>query len=109
MNTRKCIYIKEGQISLICVGDRALSTKVCHKGATYPVFSIWKTKRQFLQKGTTYSVIDQSHRYGRPQEACREPVGSYGKTTRTAILGRELGLAGFPLTKTLGENLPSRL
>ena len=29
--------------------------------------------------------IDQSHRYGRPQVACREPVGSYDKTTRTAI------------------------
>ena len=29
--------------------------------------------------------IDQSHRYGRPQAACREPVGSYDKTTRTAI------------------------
>ena len=30
-------------------------------------------------------VIDQSHRYGRPQAACREPAGSYDKTTRTAI------------------------
>ena len=29
--------------------------------------------------------IDQSHRYGRPQAACREPAGSYDKTTRTAI------------------------
>ena len=29
--------------------------------------------------------IDQSHRYGRHQAACREPVGSYDKTTRTAI------------------------
>ena len=28
--------------------------------------------------------IDQSHRYGRPQAACREPAGSYDKTTRTA-------------------------
>ena len=26
-----------------------------------------------------------SHRYGRPQAACREPAGSYDKTTRTAI------------------------
>ena len=31
------------------------------------------------------STIDQSHRYGRPQAACREPAGSYDKTTRTAI------------------------
>ena len=29
--------------------------------------------------------IDQSHRYGRPQAACREPAGSYDNTTRTAI------------------------
>ena len=31
------------------------------------------------------SPIDQSHRYGRHQAACREPAGSYDKTTRTAI------------------------
>ena len=31
------------------------------------------------------SWIDQSHRYGRHQAACREPAGSYDKTTRTAI------------------------
>ena len=29
--------------------------------------------------------IDQSHRYGRHQVACREPAGSYDKTTRTTI------------------------
>ena len=29
--------------------------------------------------------IDQSHRYGRHQAACREIAGSYDKTTRTAI------------------------
>ena len=29
-------------------------------------------------------VIDQSHRYGRHQAACREPAGSYDKTTRSA-------------------------
>ena len=33
----------------------------------------------------TCPVKDQSHRYGRPQAACREPAGSYDKTTRTAI------------------------
>ena len=33
----------------------------------------------------TGHVIDQSHRYGHPQAACREPAGSYDKTTRTAI------------------------
>ena len=30
-------------------------------------------------------VIDQSHRYGRHQAACRESAGSYDKTTRIAI------------------------
>ena len=30
-------------------------------------------------------LIDQSHRYGRPQAAYREPAGSYDKTTRTAV------------------------
>ena len=30
-------------------------------------------------------AIDQSHRYGRHQAACREPAGSYDKTTRSAI------------------------
>ena len=30
-------------------------------------------------------TIYQSHRYGRHQAACREPAGSYDKTTRTAI------------------------
>ena len=32
-----------------------------------------------------YGLIDQSHRCGHPQAACREPAGSYDKTTRTAI------------------------
>ena len=32
-----------------------------------------------------WDLIDQSHRYGRHQAVCREPVGSYDKTTRTAI------------------------
>ena len=30
-------------------------------------------------------VIDQSHRYGRHQTACREPAGSYDKSIRTDI------------------------
>ena len=38
----------------------------------------------FLMPGIC-SLIDQSHRYGRPQAACREPVGSYDTTTRIAI------------------------
>ena len=31
------------------------------------------------------TAIDQCHRYGRHQAACREPAGSYDKTTRTVI------------------------
>ena len=38
-------------------------------------------RRYFVTK----SLIDQSHRYGHPQAACREPAGSNDKTTRTAI------------------------
>ena len=35
---------------------------------------------------STLKTIDQSHRYGRHQAACREPARSYDKTTtRTAI------------------------
>ena len=30
-------------------------------------------------------VMNQSHRHGRPQAACREPAGSYDKTTRTDV------------------------
>ena len=37
-----------------------------------------------LLVSNTY-LIDQSHRYGCHQAACREPAGSYDKTTRTAI------------------------
>ena len=33
----------------------------------------------------TSLTVDQSHRFGRHQAACREPAGSYDKTTRTAI------------------------
>ena len=32
-----------------------------------------------------HTLIEQSHRYRRHQAACREPAGSYDKTTRTAI------------------------
>ena len=40
--------------------------------------------QKHLQKHNM-KVIDQSHRYGRHQAACREPAGSYDKTIRTAI------------------------
>ena len=39
----------------------------------------------FCSHPSCWEVIDQSHRYGRPQAACRESTGSYDKTTRTAI------------------------
>ena len=40
---------------------------------------MWMTEALFVVR------IDQSHRYGHHQAACREPAGSYDKTTRTAI------------------------
>ena len=40
---------------------------------------------QVITGDGTKETIDQSHRYGRHQAACREPAGSYDKTTRTAI------------------------
>ena len=36
-------------------------------------------------KDTWFSRIGQPHRCGHRQAACREPAGSYDKTTRTAI------------------------
>ena len=35
-------------------------------------------------RSSDMNPMDQSHRYRRPQAACREPAGSYDKTTRTA-------------------------
>ena len=42
-------------------------------------------KLQNNRPARSASQIDQSHRYGRHQAACREPAGSYDKTTRSAI------------------------
>ena len=41
----------------------------------------------FMNKMSIQSskLIDQSHRYRRLQAACREPAGSYDKTTQTDI------------------------
>ena len=41
----------------------------------------WTTRCEYK----AHSTIDQSHRYGCPQGACREPAGRYDKTTRTAM------------------------
>ena len=49
-----------------------------------PCFQGWSFKFGTIESLNSM-VIDQSHRYGRPQAACCEPVGSYDKTTRTAI------------------------
>ena len=53
-----------------------------------PAFGvIWEVALPILWQ-VRYSqgqTIDQSHRYGRHQAACREPAESYDKTTRTAI------------------------
>ena len=39
----------------------------------------------YLFCASGFVPIDQSHRCGHRQAACREPAGSYDKTTRTAI------------------------
>ena len=53
------------------------------------VFHLPSRKRiafiRFHSTGNSLVQIDQSHRYGRHQAACREPAGSYDKTTRTVI------------------------
>ena len=46
----------------------------------------WSTENSWCTTlAHIHSTIDQSHKYGRHQAACREPAGSYDKTTRTAI------------------------
>ena len=50
---------------------------ICVMGMYYIMIIIKISKKRIS--------IDQSHRYGRHQAACREPAGSYDKTTRTAI------------------------
>ena len=48
-------------------------------------FAVCVYVKSVAWKHGTYHAIDQSHRYGRTRAACREPAGSYDKTTRTAI------------------------
>ena len=62
-----------------------------------PLFTLTWPAKHSLDQGSEFTswlhlcscvnlnAIDQSHRYGRHQAACREPAGSYDKTTRTAI------------------------
>ena len=47
----------------------------------HSVLDLWTGK----EISSNMCPIDQSHRYGRHQAVCREPAGSYDKTTRTAI------------------------
>ena len=49
-----------------------------------PSRSLWRHCNE-ISGICIFALIDQSHRYGRHQAACREPAGSYDKTTRTAI------------------------
>ena len=42
-------------------------------------------RQRYTQGYFSLISIDQSHRYGCHQAACREPAGSYDKTTRTAL------------------------
>ena len=51
----------------------------------YWLFTIIWFQDPDLKSRFGFGLIDQSHRYGRHQVACREPAGSYDKSTQTAI------------------------
>ena len=65
-------------IVLLCFGASEVTLKDMCKTA-------WSQTKLKNDKEKSMCIIDQSHRYGRHQAACREPAGSYDKTTRTAI------------------------
>ena len=58
---------------------------VSHWLSPYPEWSLIYHHKHLPRMSDKYNSIDQSHRYGRHQAACRKPAGSYDKTTRTAI------------------------
>ena len=60
----------------------------CRQATSHYLSQCWP--RFMLPNGVTRpqiqsGAIDQSHRYGRHLAPCREPAGSYDKTTQTAI------------------------
>ena len=61
----------------------------------------WSTRippRPIGEGGNGWIAIDQSHRYGRPQAAYREPAGSYDKRER-----ERLSLSAFLRTEDIGS------
>ena len=52
---------------------------------TYAPFPLSWFHENIRLTNTNTITIEQSHRYGRHQADCREPAGSYDKSTRTAI------------------------
>ena len=75
---RKCLGAKQETFHYLNQWWPSLLMHIC---ITWP----WWVKSYLKQFPRDMQLIDQSHRYGRPQAACREPAGSYDKTTRTAI------------------------
>ena len=69
-----------------CYDDNFVITGSTCGGCCYDNLQCHKWFQSWHHDDSWFSVtnkisIDQSHRYGRPQAACREPAGSYDKTT----------------------------
>ena len=64
-------------------GPSLAQIMACHQFSTKPLSGPVLVQCELDPWGKF--LFDQSHRYGRHQAACREPAGSYDKTTRTAI------------------------
>ena len=72
-------------LSMYKPNEKITSPQAPHQNFTCPQWLLAAFGRPGRCEFLSYLNIDQSHRYGRPQAACREPAGSYDKTTRTAI------------------------
>ena len=82
LNQNSSIFIQENAFEnvvwkMAAILSRPQCVKKCHDS------NIMTVNKLVIQEDK--ASIDQSHRYWRPQAACREPAGSYDKTTRTAI------------------------
>ena len=63
----------------------SLMYRITHGLVAVPPTRLENPSRNTKGHSFKYKTIDQSHRYGCHQAACREPAGSNDKTTRTAI------------------------
>ena len=56
-----------------------------YKNMAYDIICNYACHALQSKSASQLFLRDQSHRYVRHQAACRQPAGSYDKTTRTAI------------------------